>query len=181
MKRWRECISDEHYIATLLYKKGLQDETIPSPLGVTAADWSRKGPHPREYEVSEVTAELFFDKLRYTEVCPLNREDQKLIQESARGTFVPLEQVFGEQRSHLCDRIAQGYQNVHEDGVSISDPRSALNSSTSLSREKLPATCYLLARKFGPSTVAVVEALFLNCSSGLDLVGDTVCSQNSGL
>lgn len=39
----------QHYFATLLASKGLDDETICHINGVVWADWSQGGAHPRAY------------------------------------------------------------------------------------------------------------------------------------
>ena len=183
MKRWRMCYSDEHYIPTLLYKQGLEEETVPSPLGITSADWSAGGSHPREYQPSEINADLFFDKLRKNEDCPLSREDHGFIQESARLTFAPIMKLFGPNPQAWCVERSRNRPDALDVPlrVSITDAKdrareqdSSLHASEE-SERKLPAMCYLFARKFGASTVKTVEKLFLNCSSGLDLVGDTLC------
>ncbi|BDA47490.1 probable glycosyltransferase BC10 at C-terminar half [Coccomyxa sp. Obi] len=52
---WRDCYSDEHYFATLLATKNLDEETDCE--GQTMhVDWSFGGEHPRSYSVRETTS-----------------------------------------------------------------------------------------------------------------------------
>lgn len=62
MDRWRDCYSDEHYFATLLATKNLDQETDCE--GQTMhVDWSFGGEHPRSYSVRETTSS------RYPAIC----------------------------------------------------------------------------------------------------------------
>jgi hypothetical protein len=127
---------------------------------VTAADWSEGNPHPREYQPAEIVPELFTNSLRHTQECPLTHEQHAAVQEASMKTFVPLSQVLGDQRQAWC--ASRGTHNG-----AIPSQQDSL----------LPSTCFLFARKFGPASVKTVLDLFLNCSSGLDLVGDAVCAE----
>ena len=58
--RVRDCISDEHYIPTLLAVEGIENETVcgEEGWGVAAVDWSRGGAHPKSYRAREVSVGL---------------------------------------------------------------------------------------------------------------------------
>ena len=159
--KWRECFSDEHYLPTLLHKKGLQEETVPSPLGITVADWSEGNPHPHEYIADEVTSDTFTTRLRNNSDCPSVGWQHLAVQEGARKNFISIENVLGAQRNALCSASAAS-----------SGDSSGTNG---IAGPSLPSGCSLLARKFPLASVDAVFSLFSDCSSGLMLVGDTEC------
>ena len=162
--KFRECYSDEHYLPTLLYMKGLQEETVPSALGITAADWSKASPHPHEYISEEVTPALFTTRLRNNSDCPSVAAQHVAVQEAARRNFVSIEHAFGQQRTALCSKRRK------EEPINASVP--------SLNSPSLPSGCSFLARKFPVGSAQAVLAVFRNCSSGLMLIGDAACRDN---
>jgi hypothetical protein len=185
--RWRECYSDEHYLPTLLHMKGLQEETVPSPLGITAADWSEKNPHPHEFTSDEVVPELFTTRLRNNSDCPTVAGQHAAVQEAARKNFVTVRSVLddgaGDFRSMLCSgkfsyssNSGEEEENDREDDEGSSDTSSiARGPSLMQPRQGLPSGCSLLARKFSPSSADAVAAVLQNCTSGLMLIGDAEC------
>jgi hypothetical protein len=196
--RWRDCYSDEHYLPTLLHMKGLQEETVPSPLGITAADWSEKNPHPHEYTANEVVPELFTTRLRNNSDCPTVAGQHAAVQEAARKNFVTISSVLdagagGQQlRSMLCsgtniltttlhsEEEEEESKNREEDSVEENENSSSLlpiarGPSLMQPRQGLPSGCSLLARKFSPGSAEAVAAVFQNCTSGLMLIGDAEC------
>lgn len=58
MDRWRDCYSDEHYFATLLATKNLDEETDCEGQSMHV-DWSFGGEHPRSYSVRETTSSRY--------------------------------------------------------------------------------------------------------------------------
>ena len=55
--KWYQCYTSESYFATALALYGLQNET--DCLGhMIAADWSRKGAHPKSYAPEDVNDDL---------------------------------------------------------------------------------------------------------------------------
>ncbi|KAG7667284.1 hypothetical protein KSW81_001016 [Nannochloris sp. 'desiccata'] len=188
--RWRDCYSDEHYLPTLLHMKGLQEETVPSPLGITAADWSKKSPHPHEYAAEEVVPELFTTRLRNNSDCPTVSGQHAAVQEAARKNFVTISSVLGngagQLRSMLCTATSNTLHNMNpnreenlEDEVRNGDhsslPVAASGPSFMKPRQGLPSGCSLLARKFSPASAEAVMLVFQNCTSGLMLIGDAEC------
>lgn len=191
--RWRDCYSDEHYLPTLLHMKGLQEETVPSPLGITAADWSERSPHPHEYTAEEVVPELFTTRLRNNSDCPTGAGQHAAVQKAARKHFIPIHSVLGsgakEFRSILCSgtntslettNLAKEEEEVIEEELRHDDQSSlsivvARGPSLMKSRHSLPSGCSLLARKFPPASAEAVVAVFQNCTSGLMLIGDAEC------
>ena len=55
----RDCISDEHYIPTLLAVHGREGEAACDTWGVVAVEWGNGGAHPRSFLPQQVDAELF--------------------------------------------------------------------------------------------------------------------------
>lgn len=163
--KFRECYSDEHYLPTLLYMKGLQEETVPSPLGITAADWSKRSPHPHEYISEEVTPLLFTTRLRNNSDCPSVAAQHAAVQDAARRNFVAIDHAFGQQRAALCSKRRK-------------DDIIAAASGPGLNSPSLPSGCSFLARKFPPASAEAVLGVFRNCSSGLMLIGDAECQSN---
>uniref|UniRef100_A0A1D1ZV90 Uncharacterized protein n=1 Tax=Auxenochlorella protothecoides TaxID=3075 RepID=A0A1D1ZV90_AUXPR len=49
INKWRNCYSDEHYLATLFAVHGLQQTENCDVWGVAAVDWGHGGAHPRSY------------------------------------------------------------------------------------------------------------------------------------
>lgn len=160
--KWRYCYSDEHYLPTLLHMKGLQEETVPSPLGVTAADWSEGQPHPHEYAPDEVSSELFTHRLRNNTDCPSVAAQHAAVQGAARRNFVAIERALGRERAGFCGTGGQ-------EGGGSAAVRVA-------GEGKLPSGCSLLARKFPLEAAEAVLGVFRNCSSGLMLIGDAECA-----
>jgi Core-2/I-Branching enzyme len=189
--RWRECYSDEHYLPTLLHMKGLQEETVPSPLGITAADWSEGNPHPHEYTAEEVVPELFTTRLRNNSDCPTVAGQHTAVQEAARKNFVTIrtvlddsDEVGGHIRSVLCNR-GNYKKNIDPSGEGEVEESSledesllpvARGPSLMQPQQGLPSGCSLLARKFSPGSAEAVTAVFQNCTSGLMLIGDAECT-----
>jgi hypothetical protein len=193
--RWRDCYSDEHYLPTLLHMKGLQEETVPSPLGITAADWSEKSPHPHEFTAEEVVPELFTTRLRNNSDCPTVAGQHAAVQEAARKNFVSIRSVVDDRatelRSMLCretsttplhttDNDLNKEEDVDEevrndDDHSSSSLAAARGPSLMKPRPGLPSGCSLLARKFPPASAEAVMVVFQNCTSGLMLIGDEEC------
>ena len=162
--KWRECYSDEHYLPTLLHMKGLQEETVPSSLGVTTADWSGHDPHPHQYAAEEVTPELFIHRLRNNTDCPSVAAQHVGIQVQARSYFIRTSSTTGGDAGaqHLCSSDVDEHE-VDEDAWV----------------PHLPSGCSLLARKFPPTSSRAVLTVFRNCSSGLMLVDDEACAHAS--
>lgn len=53
-RRWRDCISDEHYVPSLLAMHGQDNQTDCRVNGGTAVDWSAGGLHPQTWWASDV-------------------------------------------------------------------------------------------------------------------------------
>lgn len=135
----RKCFSDEHFFATLLSIKGVEDETVPFFATTTYVDWSENGAHPKSFSAEEVTTELITDKLRSHEVCPLSPVDQRMVVQSAAASFVDVGEVAGESVEKICD---------------VSKSRGRFSNKASM-----PASCTTLARKFDADTVDAVYSV----------------------
>ena len=53
--RWRDCISDEHQVPSLLAMLGEDANTTCDYHGATYVDWSGGGPHPRDFVAADAT------------------------------------------------------------------------------------------------------------------------------
>lgn len=146
--RMRDCISDEHYIPTLLSTLGLENEAACQTWGVVALDWSAGGAHPRTYSADEVTPALF---------------------QQARG--VPDNLAGRAQRS-----AAQQFVNCSSieaeagDSVTLACMQARLPWVV-----MLPGVPPLTVRKFPGGTAAAVQRLFSDCSNGMNLLGLHAC------
>jgi len=134
---------------------------VPTPLGVTAVDWSEGKAHPREYQPLDITAELVSTKLRSTHDCPTTAEQHSALQSSAWATFVSMHDVLGPGRDDACASAIDRHASPPEG-------------------EKLGAGCSFLARKFGPETVDTVADLFADCGSGLAMVAECRAHMGAG-
>ena len=55
--QWQQCLTDEHYFATVLAVAGRDDET-DCAARLISADWSARGIHPDSFSAENVTVDL---------------------------------------------------------------------------------------------------------------------------
>ncbi len=166
VRRYRDCYSDEHYLATLLHMAGLEEETVPQAglTGVTAADWSQRRAHPREYGAAEATPALFGERLRGARECPLRAGEAAAAQAAAAAGFVAAADVFG-----------GGGGGGGGGGEGACAAWRAAGAAAAAAEPALPATCAMLARKFAAGAAEAVLAVFRDCEAGLGLLGPDAC------
>ncbi|KAL7141680.1 hypothetical protein ABFS83_08G070100 [Erythranthe nasuta] len=89
----RPCIGDEHYLPTVV---NILYPEMNSNRSVTWVDWSRVGPHPREFERADVNVELL-DRIRFGSECVYNGNTTNVCNLFARkflpSAIVPLLKV----------------------------------------------------------------------------------------
>lgn len=146
----RKCYSDEHYFATLLSTKGLENETVPFFATNTMVDWREGGAHPKSFGKEEISAETIKNNLRSYHDCPISPEDQKLVQKNAKFSFISIDSLdtYGTLEA-MCDA-----GNTHSRAISSVD---------------LPAGCTSFARKFQADTVETVMQIFRDSDLGIFL------------
>lgn len=160
---YRYCYSDEHYLPTLLYLKGLQEETVSHPYGVTAADWSEDRAHPRAYGIEDVDEDLFIHRLRNSSACILSYRQQQDVQKFAHRYLASTTDILSAPGAlDFCTQTID--DNAVEETVS------------EFGEPMLGAMCSLLARKFPAPTTSAIYNLFARCDNGLGLLtANTVC------
>ena len=146
----RKCFSDEHYFATLLSIKGIEDETVPFYATNTMVDWSDGGAHPKSFGVEDVSAEKIKFRLRSHHDCPISEQDQKETQESSRFSFISIDKINeSDDKERICD-IGKSHSDVVP-GI------------------KLPAGCTSFARKFEQGTTDAIMRTFSRCDQNLGI------------
>lgn len=168
-KRWRGCVSDEHYIHTLLAAKGLVEETSCRVEGVAAADWSKGGEHPKSYGAGDVQPALIRQIRGEAAGC-----NASAAVADARRMFVTKQQAFGAAPAGGGDASSGGV-------ASRARPRQLCDSLLaaplpSLDRQ-IGLECALTARKFPKPTAAAVRDLFNDCANGLELLAGAGCTE----
>lgn len=136
--RHRKCFSDEHFFATLLSIKGVEDETIPFFATTTYVDWSEGGAHPKSFLAEELTSDLLTNKLRSHKDCPLSPIDQRMLVKSASSSFIDIGELQSSNRERICDTS---------------------KSHGRFSKTAMPDSCATFARKFNEDTVDAVYSL----------------------
>lgn len=172
--RHRDCVSDQHYVPSLLAMYGLDNETTCDVTGGTAWQWAAATqdpppPGPRQFQTFQpghVNKELF-DSLRLTvrrapgERRPAGEDDTQLCAgwaaaaQAAREAFIDT----GSLEAEECGGTVGSLDFLSEDpfeGVA------------------LDARCPLLARKFSQPAAKWVHRLYRSCTAGL---GVLPCSQ----
>jgi hypothetical protein len=147
--RIRDCISDEHYIPTLMAVHELEDEMDCGSWGISALDWSKGGAHPKSFnDPQEITPQLIYSLRGGPEKA---REAEKA-QITAQKQFWP------------CERVPKKRGECRE----VPKPPKF---------EPISGGPMLLARKFPAETAAAVASLMKQCSdSGLGLLSGRPCS-----
>jgi hypothetical protein len=163
---YRYCYSDEHYLPTLLYLKGLQEETVSHPYGITAADWSEDKAHPRAYGEEDINEDLVINRLRNSSSCIMSYRQQLDVQKfSNRDLLTTADKLTSPEGLDFCSQIPDTL-------VDDSDPVSGFGEPM------LGSMCSLLARKFPSSTTNAIYRLFASCDNGLGLLGSKICDYN---
>jgi hypothetical protein len=162
--RWhRECFSDEHYFATLLATFEKDSEGICGSRGVSFTLWESKSAHPRSFNQDEITMDLIRKardghKTLGGQLLPsCNWQEAQL---EATGLFTPA--------------------NVALDTNSKEEMCESFRTKTPVLSSKMPATCFLTARKFGKDSVSRVKKLFLHCDQDSMFLSKDVCLKEGG-
>ena len=144
----RKCFSDEHYFATLLSTKGLEEETVPFFATNTMVDWSEGGPHPKSFGPKDISAEYIKNQLRSYHDCPISPEYQKSVQKNAKFSFIHIDSLdtFGTLEA-MCD--------------------AGKSHGKSIPAVDLPAGCTSFARKFQQDTVEPIMTVFRDPDLGI--------------
>jgi hypothetical protein len=145
--RLRDCISDEHYIPTLMAVHGLEDEMDCQSWGISSLDWSKGGAHPKSYDdPREITPELIYS-LR-----------------GGAGKEQNAAQVTAQKQFWSCDRVPRTLQECNL----VPKPPEF---------EAISGGPMLLARKFPAGAADAVYDLIKQCSSlGFGLLSGRPCS-----
>jgi len=179
-RRWRGCYTDEHYIATLLAMKKRENETFREVGSGTFADWTRGGPHPREFTEEDVSVDLFGGKLGIDDACLTPNLDRKLLLEEVKKTFIKIDEIEIMGNNDI-DRCKEG--QGEESGCVGKEREREEFLRGFLFPQTLPpplkSTCFVTARKFGPGTVdSMLDNVFLQCGhGGLSLLDKDVCER----
>ncbi len=146
----RKCFSDEHYFATLLSTKGLEEETVPFFATNTMVDWSAGGAHPKSFTGDDIDADYIKTQLRSYHDCPISQEYQKSVQKHAKFSFINIDSLdtYGTLEA-MCD--------------------AGESHSKSISAVDVPAGCTSFARKFQQDTVESIMTIFKNSDLGIFL------------
>lgn len=147
---YRVCYSDEHYIPTLLGMV-VNITTLYPTRGPSHVDFSRGGAHPYEYTASDVTARLFYARLRVSHSCVRGLRAQKQWIAATNATFVDMF-----DKTPLSCNVSKADINLLE------------------SLEGNLWSCPLLARKFKIDTQAAVIQLFEEYDETLAIVNERV-------
>jgi hypothetical protein len=150
--RLRDCVSDEHYIPTLLAVLGLEDECACDSWGVAAVDWSRgHTSHPTSYTLNDISVELI-RKIR-----GLAEDVVHQAQADANERFLDCRHGLMEEPARTCADLLQ------EVGLMSTEA-------------PLPGTPPLFARKFPAETAQAVRRLAAECDrESVMLLGPRHC------
>ena len=154
----RDCISDEHYIPTLMAVHGFGEEEMDcSSWGVAALDWGHGGAHPKSFNPQEISAELIHG-LR-----GMPREAAAQSQWSAHQQFIH------------CSRLA----SIRTGSGSAACKADVGKSSAAAAGgyQPMPESPRLTARKFPAESAAAVEQLVDVCEDevGMGLLSGKPC------
>ena len=147
---YRVCYSDEHYIPTLLNMVANITTLYPTR-GPSHVDFSQGGAHPYEYTATNVTARLFYARLRVSHSCVRGLEPQKKWIAATNATFVD-----------MFDKTPPSCTISKDDADLLESLRGNLWS------------CPLLARKFKIDTQAAVIKLFEEYDETLAIIDERV-------
>ncbi|KAI3434431.1 hypothetical protein D9Q98_002508 [Chlorella vulgaris] len=186
-RQWvpRTCVSDEHYVPTLLAVHG-QDQRTTCSDALTAADWVPGLWSPLIHTAADVNADLVFRlrKERWSDVdCQAaEAEASAATMFRRRGAAVTLAgqpvpvAAGGSSGSGNVRRLWQqeGQQQQHQQQQAgqqagqQADQRQQQAGQQQRMQGFSPLTdhCYLLARKFTPDTAPLLVELARDCSSG---------------
>lgn len=146
----RKCFSDEHYFATLLSTKGLEEETVPFFATNTMVDWSKGGAHPKSFRTEDISAKYIKEQLRSYHDCRISPEYQRNVQKNAKFSFMSIDSL---------------------DTYGTMDAMCAAGKSHSKSipAVNLPAGCTSFARKFEQETADSILDVFRDSDLGIFL------------
>jgi hypothetical protein len=180
LKKWRDCYSDEHYVPTLLALHGKENETFKETGSVTYADWSKGGPHPREYFKEDVSVDLFGGKLGADEACLTPNLDRQILLQEVEKTFIRIDDIH-EIKSGCGEGSGEvlGCEKVKEKGERGQFLKGFYLPTAPSPAPPLKSTCFVTTRKFGSGTVdTVLDDVFLKCGrDGLYLLNKDVCER----
>jgi hypothetical protein len=130
--------------------------------GISYTEWAQGSAHPKAFTAAVVDADL----IRRARAAPRSSAgaptapcDWAAAQSAAETLFVPTALALGPQAREVCGRYWRDQPAFHA---------------------RLPETCFLTARKFPWEARDRVRAVFLQCTSGVNLLRRDVCAEEGG-
>jgi hypothetical protein len=146
----------------LLAVEGHDAEGVCESRGVAFTEWEDGSAHPRSFPRGHVDADL----IRRARAAPKSSTGAQTppcewaaAQEAAAALFIPAARALGAGGVETCAALWR------------SPPKFAA---------KMPETCFLTARKFPWEVRDRVRQVFLQCSSGVNLLRPDVCLAEGG-
>lgn len=154
LNRWRDCISDEHYVPSLLASRGLENETTCSGGGGTFVSWSYKDKtdsnHPREFQKGELTG----DVVRGIRNWPIHAHCSVGAEEKIQGAITGFINI-----DTLEEDVCSGEEGSLLPGSFYGNKFKPLNSK-----------CNLIARKIAPDAAGALMDLYRDCNTALGIL-----------